>query len=126
MPNKSKKDKSVRSSRSSSKHHGDKQNSEKQSSPPTTQLLRVKHASIQSAPKKHRRLSSSCFSISNNRELLTLSHLRVIGYDGQFYDVTALGCSEPMVYALPADVTDRFVPLAAAAATASFLLEVLC
>ncbi|KAL1257321.1 hypothetical protein QQF64_010565 [Cirrhinus molitorella] len=81
MPHKSKKDKSVRSSRRGSKQHEVDQDSENENKsagsrkPPNTQLLRSKQPSGQSALKKHRRLSASCFPISLNRELLPLDAL---------------------------------------------------
>ncbi|XP_063040090.1 serine/threonine-protein phosphatase 2A 56 kDa regulatory subunit delta isoform-like [Engraulis encrasicolus] len=86
MPNKSKKDKeSPRSGRSRGRGKSENHNSENESStkkdesgaPPTTQLLRVKQPSSATGLKKERRLSNSCFPISNNRELQRLQPLKV-------------------------------------------------
>uniref|UniRef100_A0AAY4DN11 Serine/threonine protein phosphatase 2A regulatory subunit n=1 Tax=Denticeps clupeoides TaxID=299321 RepID=A0AAY4DN11_9TELE len=48
-------------------------NSASGKAPPTTQLMRMKPPSSNMALKKQRRISASCFPISNNRELQKLS-----------------------------------------------------
>ncbi|XP_067222900.1 serine/threonine-protein phosphatase 2A 56 kDa regulatory subunit gamma isoform isoform X4 [Chanodichthys erythropterus] len=80
MPHKSKKDKSVKSSRKGSKQHEDDQDEVNEQGlnkkiSPRTQPLRSKHPSDPSVLKKHRRLSASCFPISVNRELEPLDAL---------------------------------------------------
>ncbi|KAK2879261.1 hypothetical protein Q8A67_020052 [Cirrhinus molitorella] len=114
MPHKSKKDKSVRSSRRGSKQHEVDQDSENENKsagsrkPPNTQLLRSKQPSGQSALKKHRRLSASCFPISLNRELLPLDALTVMRRDALY--APQEGPLSPTPFLAP---TNRLAPLRA-------------
>ncbi|XP_077408778.1 protein phosphatase 2, regulatory subunit B', gamma b isoform X2 [Vanacampus margaritifer] len=80
MPNKTKKDKDSSKSGKVGKSGGGQENSQHEGSnrktsnsvPPTTQLLKGKQPGSQTPVKKDKRQSSSCFSLSNNRELQKL------------------------------------------------------
>ncbi|XP_053744336.1 serine/threonine-protein phosphatase 2A 56 kDa regulatory subunit gamma isoform-like isoform X2 [Synchiropus splendidus] len=77
MPNKTKKDtpKSGKVGKSGGQENSDHENSSRKSGnsvPPTTQLLKGKQPGSLTPVKKDKKQSSSCFSLSNNRELQKL------------------------------------------------------